>query len=273
MTKGKQLFLVNSLLSWFACFQTHASASSFNTMTQASLNPSLPSYKEASFLLMFLLFPTAATFFFLKHPSLTRTSEIISPVTLSDNNLRNNIPWHTVRAAIREEPGGKNRRGTCQNYPPIAYYLRKWQLSVSSVYPLTEKKKKKKFIYKEVVKLPYSARIKMTPDQAGVLLGLHYTCYLLRGWLLCSSNAVSTWAPEPYLDTSELLAVFVQRGERRCSNVSGSIQIHHFPKWSAWVRRLFADIPPHYTVFIPFCLVSCFPNTGTNAVNNIISIR
>lgn len=43
MTKGKQVFLVNSLLSWSACVQTHASASSPNTMTQASLNPILPS--------------------------------------------------------------------------------------------------------------------------------------------------------------------------------------------------------------------------------------
>lgn len=208
----------------------------------------------------------------MKHPSLTRTSEIISPGTLSDNNLRNNIPWHTVRAAIREEQGGgKNRRGTCQNYPPIAYYLRKWQLSISSLYPLMEKNKK--IVYRELAKLPWTARIKMTPDQAGALLGLHYTWYLLRGRLLCSSYAASTWAPECCLDTCELLAVSVQVGERRCSNVAGSILIHHFPPWSAQVRRLFAANPPHYTAFIPFCLVSCFPNTGTNAVNNIINIR
>lgn len=101
MIKGNQLFLDNHLLSWLACFQTHASASSLKSKTY-------PTFMERSLLSVYVSsFSTAATFFSVKHPSLTRTSEIIPPGTLSGNNLRNNIPWHIVRAAIREEQEGK----------------------------------------------------------------------------------------------------------------------------------------------------------------------
>lgn len=44
--------------------------------------------------------------------------------------------------------------------------------------------------------------------QAWVLLGnTHHICHLMRGCLLCSSNAMSTWVPKHQLITSELLAV------------------------------------------------------------------
>lgn len=84
MTKGNESFLVNSLLRWVACFQAHVFPFRLNTMILDSLKPILCSEREASNLLTFLSFLTAATFYYLKHPSLKRTSKTISPGTVSE---------------------------------------------------------------------------------------------------------------------------------------------------------------------------------------------
>lgn len=130
MTKGNQSFLVNNLLRRIACFQAHVFPSRLNTMTLASLKPIVPSEREASILHMFLFFfPNSSYIFLFETPIL-------------DNNLKSNIPWHSVRAAIREEQWGKNTRGTYQNYPPILSEEVTASLPIPP--PQMEKKKKKK---------------------------------------------------------------------------------------------------------------------------------
>lgn len=96
MTKGNQSSLVNSPLRWVACFQAPVFPSRLNTMTLASLKSIVPSEREASIQLFFFLNSSYISLF---------------ETPIFDKNLKNNIPKHRVRAAIREEwGGGKHKR-------------------------------------------------------------------------------------------------------------------------------------------------------------------